>query len=63
MCAICWLLCVTVYRLAMDEHRAKCSKEGRYAEADIAQQRLTALKQQDHQQNYEQMLFQQEQER
>jgi hypothetical protein len=47
----------------MDEHRAKCSKEGRYAEADIAQQRLTALKQEEHQQKYEQMLFQQEQER
>lgn len=47
----------------MDELRAKCSKECRYAEADIAQQRLNELKQQEHQQNYEQMLFQQEQER
>lgn len=47
----------------MEEHRHTCEKEGKYVEAEMAKNRVADLKQQDQQRKYEELIFDQTQQR
>ena len=47
----------------LEEHRHTCEKEGKYVEAEMAKNRVADLKQQDQQRKYEELIFDQTQQR
>ena len=47
----------------LEDHRHTCEVEGKYVEAEMAKNRISELKEQDSQRKYEEMIFNQTQQR
>jgi hypothetical protein len=51
------------YSKVLEEHRHTCEVEGKYVEAEMAKNRISDLKQQDQQRKFEELIFDQTQQR
>ena len=47
----------------LEDHRNTCEREGKYVEAEMAKNRITELKQQDYDRRYQELIFNQTQQR
>jgi hypothetical protein len=47
----------------LEQHRATCENEGKYVEAELAQKRISELKVQDYERRYNELIFNQTQQR
>jgi hypothetical protein len=46
-----------LHSLALEEHRSKCERDGRYVEAELAKNRITELKEQEYLREMEELQF------
>ena len=47
----------------LEDHRTTCEREGKYVEAEMAKNRITELKQQDYDRRFQELVFNQTQQR
>ena len=52
-----------VYSKVLEDHRNTCEREGKYVEAEMAKNRISELKQQDYDRRYQELIFNQTQQR
>jgi len=51
------------YSKVLEDHRETCQREGKYVEAEMAKNRIAELKQQDYDRRYQELIFNQTQQR
>lgn len=52
-----------IYSKVLEEHRVTCEREGKYVEAEMAKNRVAELRQQDYDRRYQELVFNQTQQR